>query len=333
MALYSETIHKKIDEKIKEAKELFKSSEPISLEEKETKFNELVELFKEKYGDSYLSYITSFFLEPALFVKVTDTYRETHQQEEDEEEDEEEEEEEDEEEEEEEEEEEDEEEEEEDEEEEEECDVCDIAEQREDEESNSDNDLDAEEKFRAMFEKLSGTLEEGEDEKKFLENLLNYKGEDASEEGEEEEDASEEDEEEEDEEEEEEEDEEEEEEGDEEEKANVQEYIENIMDVVPVQEVSFMMMMLFGLDKDEEEKFTAVIKENEEKNYTIQQNPYYLNNQKAKFNKFIYKQICKLSKEAGKNANAVEDNESESESENVQLVENDIKVENFENLD
>ncbi len=79
MALYSESIHKKIDEKLKEAKELFKSSEPVSVEEKETKFNELVELFKEKYGTNYLSYMTSFFLEPAIFVKVTDSYREAHQ--------------------------------------------------------------------------------------------------------------------------------------------------------------------------------------------------------------------------------------------------------------
>ena len=84
-------------------------------------------------------------------------------------------------------------------------------------------------------------------------------------------------------------------------------------------------MMLFGLDKDEEEKFTNVIKENEEKNYTIQQNPYYLNNQKAKFNKFVYKQICKLSKEAEKNANVVKDNQPQ--------LENDSKVEVLENVD
>ncbi len=83
------------------------------------------------------------------------------------------------------------------------------------------------------------------------------------------------------------------------------------MDVVPVQEVSFMMMMLFGLDKDEEEKFTTLIKENEEKQYTIQQNPYYLNNQKAKFNKFIYKRICKLSKEAEKEKEKEESVEKE----------------------
>ena len=78
MSLYSESIHKKIDEKLKEAKELFKSSEPITIEEKEAKFNELVELFKEKYGTNYLSYMTSFFLEPAIFVKVTDSFREAH---------------------------------------------------------------------------------------------------------------------------------------------------------------------------------------------------------------------------------------------------------------
>ncbi len=366
MALYSESIHKKIDEKLKEAKELFKSSESVSVEEKESKFNELVELFKEKYGTNYLSYMTSFFLEPAIFVKVTDSFREAHMNDEeeedsngdeedsnDEEEDSNE----------------DEEDSNEDEEEnsneneedsneddEEDCDdACDVIKKRENKSSDSDSDsdseldLDSEEKFKAMFEKLSAEM--GDDEKKFLEKLLKGEKEEGEEEegsedeeegeeegGEEEEEEGEEEggeEEEEEGESNEESDEGEDEEGEEEnstseaEENNVEykEYIENIMDVVPVQEVSFMMMMLFGLDKDEEEKFTTLIKENEEKQYTIQQNPYYLNNQKAKFNKFIYKRICKLSKEAEKEKKKEEESIENVEAEESVKKEEDISLE------
>ncbi len=184
MSLYSESIHKKIDEKLKEAKELFKSSEPITIEEKEAKFNELVELFKEKYGTNYLSYMTSFFLEPAIFVKVTDSFREAHMNDEEDSND-------------------DEENSNDDEEnsndekedsndekedsnkDEEDCDdACDILNKRDNESSDSEIDLDSEEKFKAMFEKLSAEM--GDDEKKFLENLLKGNSEVEEEKGEEE---------------------------------------------------------------------------------------------------------------------------------------------------
>ncbi len=344
MSVYSEEIHKKIDNKIKEFKEIFDNSED---NDKVNAFNELIELFKEKYGSNYLSYLTSFFFEPALLVKVTDTFRETHLNEESESD---------------------------------ECDACETDECNACEEENEcDNECDIEGRDdENIFDNLKLNLEDdasesGEDENKYKDILKQLLGlnnaSDAGEDednNEEEEDNSDEEEDEEDEEEEEdnneeeednsdeeedEEDEEEEEDNNEEEEDNsdeeedeedeeededednseedesveeendelYKEYIENVMDVVPMPEISFMMMMLFGLDENDESKFKNIIEENKEKNYSIQPNPYYLNNQKSKFNKFIYKQIRNLAKES-ENEIIVEkeNNKIEDESNNLE---------------
>ncbi len=268
MSIYSNTIHQKIQEKISQIKE-----NPC-----DELFEELKGLFQEKYGDEYISYMTSFFLEPAIFVKVTDSFYEAHKEEfeplreECEEEDEESEEEE---------EGEGEEESEEEEEGREECeeDVCDeeactLQEGREEEEEEGEGSV----QMDKILEELMASSEMNEEEKQFIQKLLKgeeseveEKSEEEDEEGEEEED----------------------EEGEEEEKISdsLNEFISNIEDVVPFHKMSFMMMMLFGVDEDEKEEFVKMLEEKSEKKYTIQQNPFYLNHQKSAYHRFIYQKL------------------------------------------
>ncbi len=346
----NQSLHKKIQEKIIQLKE----NQSIEL------FNELVELFKEKYGvDSYKNRLTRFFLEPALFIKLNDSYIQdkdndseidfdellndsddkssiedysssnNDENEEDEEN-----------------------EDEENEDEENEDNEENEDEENEDNEENEDeeNEEDIMKSFLDFMKKSRnntiedepcGTMDEtnnnpdetseniyepinqndtdseyedgnGEINEQFLKGLLdlskkwfsgnmedveNDKIEDEEESNDEEDESNdEEDESNEDEQEEENEDEsnEDEESMTESEKAQQEEFVKHIDDAIPLENVSFLMAMFFGLEKEEKQNFVEELKKNSSMGYRLKANPFYLNMQQSGYHQFIYNKVTEL---------------------------------------
>jgi hypothetical protein len=271
MSYYSSDIHGRINALIEEMKQ----------EQSEEKFEQLIELLKEKYGpEKYRNALASYFFEPAVFVKVTDEYREKHADKyndegcelflealeksnsdsESESEDEE-------------------------------CNACASGSSDGEDRSDSDSESEKEEDQKPMTEK---------EFIEYMKSLGAEEEEDREEEYGEEEDEEEEDEEEEDEDEEDEE----EEEGSKgnqsvpfdespERKELQQEYESSIEDIVPIENVSFLMMMFFSLDRDEKREFSKEIVRNKENKYYLQPNPFYLNHSGGEYHNFIQNCIQK----------------------------------------
>ncbi len=322
---YSSDIHARICRVIAELKE----------NQTEEKFQELVELFKEKYGpEKYRNAIASYFFEPAIFVKVSDAYREKHADKYDD-------------------------------------DGCDLfIEALEKSDSDSDQEGSEEQVNEDMPERLDDDNDDKDDhdeneeekcdacvsdssksdgeadaedndekpmtEEEFVEYMkslgadYNDKDDEDNEDDEDEDDEDEDNEDDnndegDDEDDEDDEDDDEDDEGDDEDdegddgddegddgddevrKERRLEYESNIEDIVPIQNVSFLMMMFFSLDRNEKKEFSKEITQNKEKHYYLQPNPFYLNHEGSEYHSFIQNCVQKYIGGDGSDGESAED--------------------------